>query len=685
VLGNRPNLVERKCAIIRNVDPTGNPVQALAALPADAGGMLESQWLQDSLAWLRCDGGESIPPSTLTRTTHALYARRTLRLRELAAAVEESGMRDRIALIWSRAAPHRLLSDAALPEETSLLREISVRLKRRLLPRFGGELDLYSALDAAGLRAADVEWLANLSEQDAAPWSDIAGVSPEDVCKALRLLAARVVAIGLSRDLARVMPDLWRNERGEPDSPFDQLLEAVPGFPGNTAPIEELLLRCRMLVGVAHARLEEEGVSSNLVFRLDLLGAQIERMEALVRLQDGREDRRKFAVTLVGGFAGSHGSRSLLHNAVNRLARRIVEHTGHTGEHCIAGSRREWQSMGWGAAGAGAITAFTALFKYSLGSASLAPLWVGVAQSLNYAASFLLMQALGWMLASKMPSMTAAALARALSERDGMHAEVNLIAAITRTQFIVTTGNLFGAVPSALLVDAFLRWRTGHSFLSEDAALHGLHSMNPFTSWTILFAAITGGFLWLASLSAGWTANWVRFHRLPAAIAHSRTVRRFLGPRLAAKLGGFLQDGFSGAIGYVCLGFLLGLVPFLGAFAGIGLEVRHITLASASVAYDISAFFHKAGAPVGAMIAAGFGVVVTGLLNFTISFILGLWLAVRARNLGVSQRRTLLRAVVREMRHSPARFLWARFDGYNPGSNEPRNKRRDRVIGVAAG
>jgi site-specific recombinase len=146
-----------------------------------------------------------------------------------------------------------------------------------------------------------------------------------------------------------------------------------------------------------------------------------------------------------------------------------------------------------------------------------------------------------------------------------------------------------------------------------------------------------------------------------------------------------MQDGFSGAVGYVCLGFLLGLTPFLAAFAGIGLEVRHITLASASVAYDISAFFHTAGAPLGAILAAAFGVAVTGLLNLTISFTLGLWLAVRARNLGVGQRRTLLRAVAREMRHSPARFLWARFDGYTPGSNEPRNKGRDQVIGAAAG
>src|SRR5262249_41511905 len=150
-------------------------------------------------------------------------------------------------------------------------------------------------------------------------------------------------------------------------------------YPQQPAQVEDALLRCRMVVGVAHARLEEQGVSSNLVFRLDLLGAQLERMQALLRLHDGREDGREFAATLIRGFAEDHGIRAMLRNAVNRLARRVVEHTGRAGEHYIAGSRSEWQSMGLGAAGAGMITALTALFKYALAAAPLAPLWIGIA------------------------------------------------------------------------------------------------------------------------------------------------------------------------------------------------------------------------------------------------------------------------------------------------------------------
>ncbi len=65
---------------------------------------------------------------------------------------------------------------------------------------------------------------------------------------------------------------------------------------------------------------------------------------------------------------------------------------------------------GWagGAVGAGAITAFTAIFKHVLANVMpLAPLWTGIALSPNYTASYVPMQFLSWPLASKMPSMTA--------------------------------------------------------------------------------------------------------------------------------------------------------------------------------------------------------------------------------------------------------------------------------------
>jgi site-specific recombinase len=47
-----------------------------------------------------------------------------------------------------------------------------------------------------------------------------------------------------------------------------------------------------------------------------------------------------------------------------------------------------------------------------------------------------------------------------------------------------------------------------------------------------------------------------------------------------------------------------------------------------------------------------------GLLNFSVSFAFGLWLALRARNLGRIGRKKLVRALRSEIRRRPSRFLW---------------------------
>jgi site-specific recombinase len=210
----------------------------------------------------------------------------------------------------------------------------------------------------------------------------------------------------------------------------------------------------------------------------------------------------------------------------------------------------------------------------------------------------------------------------------------------------------------AILIDLSVRWRTGHSFLAHAAAVHGVESMHPWRSMTILFAALTGCFLWLSSLVAGWTANWMVLHRLPEGIAQSRGIRQSLGAGRALRLADFVKHHLSGVAGYTCLGLLLGLLPFVGVFAGIPLEVRHITLAGASLAYDFSALAWSRAVPWPDLGWAAVGLMTTGLLNFGVSFALGLWLALRARNLGTGGRRKLLVALWDEFRRHPAHFLW---------------------------
>lgn len=227
-------------------------------------------------------------------------------------------------------------------------------------------------------------------------------------------------------------------------------------------------------------------------------------------------------------------------------------------------------------------------------------------------------------------SARTAALCDALDKEDGMKAEVERVAAITRTQVIVTLGNVLGAVSLAGIIDLLIQWSTGRSFLNQAAALHGVESMHLLGSWTIPFAALTGCFLWISSLFAGWTANWMVLNRLPEAIARSQRIRRWLGEEGAVKMAGLVHYHFSGAAGYACLGLLLGLLPFVSVFAGMPVEVRHITLASASLAYAVRSLIWSGGLSWGEVVWAALGLLAAGLLNFGVSFSLGLWLALRA-------------------------------------------------------
>jgi site-specific recombinase len=159
-------------------------------------------------------------------------------------------------------------------------------------------------------------------------------------------------------------------------------------------------------------------------------------------------------------------------------------------------------------------------------------------------------------------------------------------------------------------------------------------------------------------------------NRIPAGIAQSRRIRAFLGSDRALQLAQIVKHHLSGVAGYVCLGLLLGLLPFVGVFAGLPLQVRHITLASASVAYDVSSLAWRGVVPWAAVLWALVGLIATGVLNFSVSFALGLWLAVRARNLETSGRKELLLALWNEVRTHPSRFLWSHqsFSSDNKGA-----------------
>ncbi len=559
---------------------------------------------------------------------------------------------------WSHHSYIRVISEAGLPNEAFLLGELLDRALRHLVPVDEVQGDLYVLLDSLNLCEADAQWVASLPDSLVAEWAGIFTPSHASVLVSSKLLALRVANVALARDFLALS-----DEESVAKSSFfslPALVEHVARNPDDFPQWEARRDACEAQLREITQLIEERGSSANMIFRIRLLRSLLWRIQQVLNLERKDSESRKFAVSIVHGFATQRKIASVVSASTRRLARSVVEKTGRVGKHYIAKNHAEWKTMGWGAILAGVITCFTALFKYSISSLIHAPLLVAFGHSMNYTVSFLLMQAGGFLLASKMPAATAATLVDAMEdpEKDQMAS----LQAISQTQTLVTIGNLAGAILASIAVDRIWNAVAGHPFLTAEEAEHGIHMLFPLTSPTIPFAIVTGILLWLSSLATGWTANYVALTRMESAIAHSLRIRRRLGPERANAIAHWLKHHAAGSAGYIVLGFLLGSVPILVGLFGIPLEVRHVTLGAAGLAYAWDAA-RLTGELRGSDVFWSFvGVVLVGLCNILTSFVLSFLLAVRARDIGEAKARRFLKDVGRKLVSHPVTFLLPGFD-----------------------
>jgi site-specific recombinase len=267
------------------------------------------------------------------------------------------------------------------------------------------------------------------------------------------------------------------------------------------------------------------------------------------------------------------------------------------------------------------------------------------------------MQLCGFTLATKQPSMIAAALAGSLhgsgeKDRGELDDLVTLIQRICRSQLGAAIGNVALVTATAIGFNIVYTRLHGAPFLDAHAAEHTLESFDPLHSGTIFFAALTGVLLWMSSLGAGWLENWVTYRRLPEAIAHHR-LGRIVGRGTMRWIARKLQHSVAGIGGNVAIGFLLGMTPVIGRFFGLPLEVRHVTLSTGSLA--LAGCTLGLGAP--HLLAAAMGIVCMLALNFGVSFSCALFVALRARGINHAGRRLVGAILLRFVREPLPFFL----------------------------
>ncbi len=636
-----------------------------------------TRWLEELVGWLRTEG----PVPTRRGRLAPVESTGSARLRLLVEVLAESpfhcdAVRAVVARVLSETSALRLLTDVGLSGGRGLLGDAAARLALRWVPSGPEERDLTALLWRLFPTAADATWLDELAEEHVnalflllrgqEPFPVFAPLS-EAVADAVVVLAARSSAYGTASDVLSRLPP---GPLGQ--SPFlrlqracEALREAVcEGTPGEGMEDGELeptrsrcadaLAQCHAAVHAVFRQMEESAVDTDLVYRLDQLALVLERLERLLwllapeRPQTVAQGAKRLLATLVRSHVDERSVTRLFRGSVRYVARRIFEHTGEVGRHYITTSKDEYRHMVKAAAGGGLLTVGTAGLKLMITFAALPLFFEGIAASGNYAISFMLLQLFGFALATKQPSMTAAAFAATVDLKSGdkgMRGLVEQLARISRSQLASVIGNLGAVSLGCAVVGAGLWAVRGRPMLEADEAGYVLHSLHPFESGTILFAAITGVLLWMSSVFGGWLENLVHYRRIPEAVARHRGLVRLLGEAGAQRVGELLKKNACGLGANIGLGVLLGMTPVACKFFGIPLDVRHVTLSTGTLALA------AASLPVEHLLHPDFlwavaGIGFVAVMNLSVSFSLGLNAAVRSRGMKPVGFLRLARAVL---------------------------------------
>jgi len=641
----------------------------LDALQPDAPPVERNLWLMALLQWVRgmpqdepaaCVARVALLMDVLQSRPHTTAHLRTLWLNTLD-TVDASA----------------LLSDCGFANHSAFVSELVDRLHRKILPRTPQTNDATELFEQVLSSPQDTRWLLALPEplverlgallQTPSPQHDGITQWQHTLLEAITFCTSHIRAIGFSPDVR------LRMQRPRHDaSPFHRLasdwdaLHAAwlrgQGVEPALQHFKARLEACRQAAASVYTHLDAHGISVELVFRLRQLRERVLRIRMLLDCLLGPSSLGasvRLLAHLTTVAREQHSVRALISANSSLLAAKVAERNSETGEHYITRTVAEYRRMLVQSAGGGVLTAVTTALKFGVMALGFSAFWYGFWAGAVYALSFVIIQLLHFTLATKQPAMTAPAMAAKLkdiSHPGGLDGFVDEVAHLVRSQVAAVLGNVLAVFPAALVLAWGYQALSGQPIISEAVAQYALHSLD-LVGPSLLFAAFTGLLLFSSSILAGWAENWFVLHRLDSAIRYNPAVTRWLGSARAARWSHYLRQNVSGFAANISLGFLLGLVPPVLQFVGIGLDVRHVTLSTGQLGMACAVLGWDVVRQ-SALWWALASIPLIGALNVGVSFLLAFRVALRAHNVGDVERRTVYGALRQHLRRQPLRFFW---------------------------
>ncbi|MGE3759799.1 MAG: hypothetical protein AB7H97_18680, partial [Pseudobdellovibrionaceae bacterium] len=408
-----------------------------------------------------------------------------------------------------------LWSDVGLSNQVGFFQELGERVLQKILPETPLQADPANLFNQIFSEEDDAQWIAAIDDETFLKLSALLlKYATAEQLQALKLsledatlfLMSQVRSFGLTaavrsrlpKSQIRELPFFYLTPSAEEVAQSDFVSK-------NQTRYLVLLSECETKMGEVYTHLDEFGVSISLVFQLERVRRQMQRMKILIRLlalqEDGAALTREFLVQFVEDLRSRQGVRRLLRENFNLLSRKVVDRNSEIGEHYIIRETHEYWHLLEKAMGGGAVTVVTVYMKFMIAALPFTPFLVGLVASFNFAISFLAIQFLGFTLGTKQPASTAPALARKIKtlSSETLDEVCDEAIAIVKSQFVSVLGNLIAVLPLAVIIAEIYKLLTNTDFLPAEKVDSVLRSTD-FLGPAPLYAAFTGVLLFLSSL-----------------------------------------------------------------------------------------------------------------------------------------------------------------------------------------
>ena len=595
----------------------------------------------------------------------------------------KNNFRDYLFILFSNKSFAKALTDANILSENAFFPELKKRISYKFLPPVEDENTISYIISKVLFNPkSDSDYIKNIKPEDGSEFFKLMEIEKistlpkvkKELLISANILALRSVGNALEAGITKMVPE-YKNF----DNPFVALQSELDSLIGRFKEDENLqinskdvdykqikiyLQQCLDFVDKAFKNACKFGISSKINQSLLKIRQQLKRIQDIIPILvvDTEEDILTNSKNLVSNTLkyNSHRNnvRELIDDSTRLISHLITSHTAETGTHYIATSPKEYLKMFWKASGGGIIVGFLCIFKMMMSYSHGSEFSHAVLYSLNYAFGFIIIYLLGFTLATKQPAMTAATMAKVLSDESSSEKNykefANLVAKLSRTQFIAFVGNVLWSFPVALAIIYGMDWFLEKNFAVAKADKL-LKDLNPIESKAILHACIAGFFLFISGIISGNISNSSIFNQIPERISQSPFLNQVIGAKNSKKLSNFYTKHWAGIISNFWFGIFLGVIAPLGVFLGLDLDIRHITFSAGNFAlalygkgFDIDTYTFTISLVT---------IFLIGAFNFIVSFGLSMLLAFRSRKVNFGELTIIYKTILKYFIKNPLRFF----------------------------